>query len=194
MVAMRRALARVGWALALGLAATGLWLLLSPATELWARGTLVELTLRRGTPNELMSHMWRLQLPGTMLAACFFSLVVLRTYAGGLLKWGRGAEYGAAIGGSLALVLFASRPPGLPLFLWGATFYLTGLFTASLLEALPGDAAIFWIGDLLVIWPAVATALLASLFILVGGCLGEWVFPRLRGALQNNKLQQTRHG
>jgi hypothetical protein len=185
---VRRALARVGWALALGNAATALWLLLSPATELWAKGALAELALRRRTPDELMARMWRLQLPGTALAACCFSLIVLRRYAVGLLKWGRGAEYGAAIGGSLALVLFASPPPGLPLSVWGATFFLTGLFTASLLAALPGDGATFWIGDLLAVWPAVATALLASLFILVGGWLGEWVFPVFRRPLWRNKL------
>ena len=72
---MRSALARLRKAIVLKLVATAAWLLVSPATEIGAAGRLVEFSAQRGTSNEALARMWRLQLPGTALACCIFSLV-----------------------------------------------------------------------------------------------------------------------
>lgn len=136
---MKAALANVGRAVVLGLLATIVWLLLSPATEVGAAGRLSDLTANRGTSNDALAHMWRLQLPGTALASCIFSLLVLRASRAGYLKWSRGGAYGAALGGSLALLVFTCPPPGAPFYVWAATFYLSGLWVAALIEALPAS-------------------------------------------------------
>jgi len=193
---MRLILIRLREAIVLGFVATAVWLLVSPATEIGAAGRLSEFTARRATSNDALARIWRIQLPGTALACCIFSLVALRTARTRNMERS-GKTCGMVLGGSLALLLFTSPPPGAPFYVWGATFYLTALSVVFVVEALPPDLVrvpFLTMSGLLSVWPVVVTGLLATAGILIGGVLGEWMRPFGRTMLQNDKMQQTRPG
>lgn len=168
-------LKRLAWSIGLGGLATMAWLVASPVQELAAAGHLQQFITRGGTSNEALARMWRLQLPGTLLACCLFSLAALRASRAGYPAWGTGGAYGTAIGGSLGLLLFASPLPGAPFIMWGATLYLTGLPVVLLGEALPLDVLRlpFTFAGLLAVWPVVVTGVLTSLSVLIGGYVGQ---------------------
>jgi len=88
-----------------------------------------------------------------------------------------GGAVGASIGGSVALLLFASPIPGLPTLVWGATLYLIAIPLVLLAEAvgeIPFLAPIFQLAPY---WPAAVTGLLAALAVLLGSALGERAYP-----------------
>src|SRR4029450_2124554 len=129
-------LKRLAWSVGLGGAATFVWLIASPVQEFAAAGRLQHFVTGSVTSNEALAGMWRLQLPGTLLACCIFSLLSVRAARAFYPAWGSGGAYGTAIGGSVGLLLFASPLPGAPLFIWGLTLYLTALPVVALAEAL----------------------------------------------------------
>jgi hypothetical protein len=175
---MRRGLRRVAWAILLAVVAVVVWILVSPATEMVAAGRLTELVVEKGTSDAALYRMWKWQLPGTALASCIFSLVVAWAGRAGYPKWGRGGAAGTALGGSIALLLFASPPPGVPFYVWGAAFFITGVPLVAIVEALP-DGILRLIprsfAGLVTVWPLVVTGLLVSIGALTGSLVGERV-------------------
>ena len=110
-------------------------------------------------------------------------------------QWGR---LGAVLGGSVALILFASPLPGVPTLVWGATFYLTGIPVVLIAEAVPtyviDRLPLPSFTALLHFWPVVVTTVLATVFILVGGVAGQLAVLSCGRKLQNNQMQLTAPG
>jgi hypothetical protein len=154
--------------------AVAIWLLLSPVTEWSASGRLPALILNNRSSNAGLVAMWRVQLPGTGLAAALFSLVLIQATRAGLPKWSTSAGVGAALAGSASLIIFASPLPGLPVLVWGLTLYATGLPIVWLLEQLPGvyRAAIPF-STLVAVWSVVVVWALTGLAVLLGSVAAE---------------------
>jgi hypothetical protein len=178
--------ARLAWSVLLGIAAALVWLLLTPLAQVHAPGQLAEFV--RGSSNDALARMWRIQLPSTALASCIFSLLVIKTVRTGYPAWGSGGAVGAAFGRSLALLLFASPLPGALTYIWAATAYATGVPVAMAVEALPAEAqslAAPIFSAMLPMWPAVVVTVLASVGIMAGGIVGQGLFLHIRGAVEH---------
>ena len=189
---LKRLLTRFAWCAILGALATTVWLFVSPLHSLAVSGRLPEFVQAQGTSNDALVRMWRLQLPGTLLSCCVFSLLALRAAGAACPKWGRASVWGAIAGGCLGLLMFTSPPPGLPLTVWALAFYLTGVpalailhFVSSLLPSLAMHSPIAFSG-LVSYWPIVVTGVLVTIAIVSGATFGK-VLSAVR---QNNALQR----